>query len=171
MTQARVDIEGSVDEVVRVLRHLGSAGRHATGGNAGGSTERPASAGDEAAPATGTQGVAGCRETVPREWTETLAGEFLAGLEPETRRMALHVWRAGAAGIHRRVLCQRMEATPGELRSMLMRMGHALRRFQQERGVALSRPVAANSPLQSYFVGPEFAAAATADVFGDVGCP
>jgi hypothetical protein len=52
-----------------------------------------------------------------------------------------------------------------------MRMGHALRRFQRERGVTLSRPVVANSPLQSYFVDPEFAAVATADVFGDMGRP
>ena len=33
-----------------------------------------------------------------------------------------------------------------------------LGRFQRERGMALSRPMAANSPLQSYFVDPEFAA-------------
>ena len=52
-----------------------------------------------------------------------------------------------------------------------MRMGHALRRFQRKRGLSLPRPVAANSPLQSYFVDPEFAAVATADVFGDVGRP
>ena len=44
------------------------------------------------------------------------------------------------------------ELTPVELRSLVMRMGHALRRFQRERGMALSRPVAANSPLQSYFI-------------------
>ena len=81
------------------------------------------------------------------------------------------MWRAGATGIHRSALCQRTELTPGELRSLLMRMGHALRRFQQERGVTLSRPMAANSPLQSYFVSPDFAAAATADAFGDVGRP
>ena len=52
-----------------------------------------------------------------------------------------------------------------------MRMGHALRRFQQERGVTLSRPVAANSPLQSYFVDPDFAAVATSDAFGGMGRP
>ena len=83
--------------------------------------------------------------------------------------MALQVWRAGAAGIHRSALCQRTELTPGELRSLLMRMGHALRRFQRERGVTLSRPVAANSPLQSYFVDSGFAAVATSHAFGGVG--
>ena len=108
-------------------------------------------------------------ETALGVWTETLAGEFLAGLEPAARRVALHVWRAGEAGIHRSALCQRTELTPGELHPLLMRMGHALRRFQRERGVTLSRPVAANTPLQSYFVDPEFAAVATSDVFGDVG--
>ena len=49
---------------------------------------------------------------------------------------------------------------------MLMRMSHALRRFQRERGIMLPRPVAANSPLQSYFVDPDFAAVATSHMFG-----
>ncbi len=64
------------------------------------------------------------------------------------------------------VLCQRADLEPVELRSLLMRMGHVLRRLQRERGLALSRPVAANSPLQSYFVDPEFAAVAS-DLFGE----
>ena len=49
---------------------------------------------------------------------------------------------------------------------MLVRMGHSLRRFQRERGMTLSRLVAANSPLQSYFVDPDFAAAAS-QMFGE----
>ena len=81
--------------------------------------------------------------------------------------MTLHVWRAGAAGIHRSALCQRAELTPTEPRSLLMRMSNALRRFQRERGMTLSRPVAANSPLQSYCVDPDFAAVATSDMFGE----
>ena len=103
--------------------------------------------------------------------TETLAHEFLAGLDPVARRTALHVWRTGAAGIHRSNLCQRAELTPVELRSLLMWMGRVLQRFQRERGVSLSRPVAANSPLQRYFVDPGFAAVATSDAFDGVGCP
>ena len=158
VAQMRVEIEGSADEVVRVLQQLGSPGRNA-----------PAGTGDDATQTTETQGAAGSDEAAPTEWTEALAGEFLAGLDPAARGMARHVWRAGEAGIHRSALCQRAELTPGELRSLMMRMGHAVRRFQQERGVKLPRPVAANSPLQTYFVDPEFAAAATADVFGDVG--
>ena len=163
--QMRVEIEGSADEVARVLRQLGSAGRDAPEGGTGGSMETPAGSGDDAKPAAGTPGASGSDEAAAAEWTEALAGEFLAGLEPAARRMALHVWRAGEAGIHRSVLCQRLELTPGELRSLLMRMGHALRRFQRERGLKLPRPVAANSPLQSYFVDAGFAAAATSEVF------
>ena len=53
-----------------------------------------------------------------------------------------------------------------ELGSLLMRMGHVLRRFQRERGMALPRPVAANSPLQSYFINADFAAVAS-DMFGE----
>ncbi len=171
MTQMRVEIEGSADEVVRVLWELGNAGRNAPAGGDVESTETLDGRGEEATPATGTSGVAGSNETAAGEWTEALVSEFLAGLEPAARRMARHVWRAGEAGIHRNALCQRAELTPGELSSLLMRMGHALRRFQRERGMTLSRPVAAHSPLQSYFVDPEFAAVATSDVFGDVGRP
>ena len=49
---------------------------------------------------------------------------------------------------------------------MLIRMGHALGRFQRERVLALSRPMAANSPLQSYFIDPDFAAVAS-DLFNE----
>ena len=128
--------------------------------------EAPAGSGGERA-AAGSETVASAYERPPGEWTETLAGEFLAGLEPAARRMARHVWRAGEVGIHRSVLCQRAELTLGELHSLLMRVGHALRRFQQEHGVALSRPVAANSPLQSYFVDHDFAAAANSQMFDE----
>ena len=58
------------------------------------------------------------------------------------------------------------DLTPVELRSLLMRMGRVLQRFRRERGMALSRPVAANSPLQSYFMDAEFAAVAS-DLFGE----
>ena len=43
-----------------------------------------------------------------------------------------------------------------ELRSLLIRLSRVLGRFQRERGMALSRPVAANSLLQSYFIDPDF---------------
>ena len=170
MTQLRVEIEGSADEVVRVLWHLGNAGRNPAAGG-GGSMETPAGNGDDATPASGAPSAEGSHEPAPGEWTEALAGEFLAGLDPVARRMAQQVWRAGEVGIHRSALCQRAELTPAELRSLMMRMGHALRRLQRERGVTLSRPVAANSPLQSYFVDPEFAAVVTSDAFGGAGRP
>ena len=165
MTQMRVEIEGRADEVVRVLWRLGSAGRHTTTGGAGGSMETPEDNSDDATAATETPGASGSDEAAAAEWTEALAGEFLAGLDPMAREMALHVWRAGEVGIHRSALCQRAELTPAELGSLLMRMGHALRRFQRECGVTLSRPVAANSPLQSYLVDPGFAAAANSQMF------
>ena len=68
MTQVRVEIEGSADEVVRVLQQLGTAGRHGTAGGAGGPVETPAGSHDDAMWATGTQGVAGSPETAPAEW-------------------------------------------------------------------------------------------------------
>ena len=166
MAKMSVEVEGSVDEVMGVLRQLGIAGRPATGGDADRSTERPGDDVGETAPAAQAQVMAVTHEVSPGEWTEALARGFLSGLQPAARRMALHVWRAGAAGIHRSALCQRAELTPVELRALSMRMGRALARFQRERGMILSRPVAANSPLQSYFVDPDFAAVADSEMFG-----
>ena len=51
MTRMSVEIEGSVDEVVGVLRRLGSAGRRSTVGDADRSTERPGDGVGETAPA------------------------------------------------------------------------------------------------------------------------
>ena len=167
MTRVRVEIEGGADEVVRVLRQFGNAGRDAIAGDAAGTNERSTSSDEDVPPVGVTKGVVGSRELALGKWTEALAGDFLAELEPTARRMALNVCRAGAAGAHRSVLCQRTELASTELRSLLMRMGHALRRFQQERGMTLSRPVAANSPLQSYFIDLDFAAVANAKMFSE----
>ena len=166
MAKMSVEIEGSVDEVIGVLRRLGITGGPATASDADRSTEQPGAGVREPAPAAEAQGMAVADEVPPGEWTETLAGDFLSGLQPAARRMALHVWRAGAVGIHRSALCQHAELTPMELRSLSMRMGRALARFQRERGMTLSRPVAAYSPLQSYFVDPDFAAVADSEMFG-----
>ena len=100
----------------------------------------------------------------PGRWTEELAADFTAGLDVVARRVMFQVWRAGERGIHRNVLCQQADLAPVELRSLVIRMGHALGRFQRERGMALSRPVAANNPLQSYFVDLEFAAVAASQI-------
>ena len=167
MVKLHLELEGDVGEVVRALRRIGG------GDNEDGEVQdgpRPAPAGDstsavDTVPEPGTTATSAA--LVPGHWTEELAGDFVAGLDPVARRMTLQVWRAGAAGIHRSALCQRTELTAAELISLLMRMGHALRRFQRERGMTLSRPVAANSPLQSYFVDPDFAAAAASDMFGE----
>ena len=100
-------------------------------------------------------------------WTEMLATAYVAQLDPEAREVVGHAWRAGAAGIHRNALRQRTGLTSEQIRPLLLRMGHRLRRFQRERGQALPRPVRANSPLQSYFVDPGFAAAASAAMFSE----
>ena len=52
MTQMRVEIEGSADEVIWVLWELGSAGRNAPAVGANGSTETPTDSGEEATSAT-----------------------------------------------------------------------------------------------------------------------
>ena len=150
MVWIQVEVVGDVDEVIRFLGHLGGATVRIPDGRQI-SAPQPA-AGSPAPPSGG--------------WTEQLAADFTASLDAAARRTALYVWRAGTAGIHRRTLCQRADLTAAELRSVLMRMSHALRRFQRERGIMLPRPVAANSPLQSYCVDPDFAAVATSHMFG-----
>ena len=103
---------------------------------------------------------------LPGRWTEELATDFTASLEVVAGRVMFQVWRAGERGIHRNVLCQRADLAPAELRSLLIRLGRVLGRFQRERGMALSRPMAANSPLRSYFIDPDFAAVAS-DLFNE----
>ena len=166
MVKLHLELEGDVGEVVRALRRIGG------GDNAGGEVRdgpRPAPT-EERTAAVGTvpePGTTAASATLlPGRWTEELAADFMAGLEPAGRRVALHVWRAAERGIHRNTLCQRTDLSLVELRSLLIRMGRVLGRFQRERGMALSRPVAANSPLQSYFVDPEFAAVAS-DLFSE----
>ena len=166
MVKLHLELEGDVVEVVRVLRRIGG------GDNEGGEVRdgpRPAPA-EERTSAVGTvpePGTTAASATLaPGRWTQELAADFTAGLEVVARRVMFEVWRAGAAGIHRNTLCQRTDLSPVELRSRVMRMGRVLGRFQRERGLALSRPVAANSPLRSYFVDPEFAAVAS-DLFNE----
>lgn len=166
MTTMSVEIEGGVDEVILVLQQLGSTVRHTTAGDAGLPMETLAGNGEETTPVSGARIVRVSSDAFPREWTEALASEFLARLDIVARRVALHVWRAGAAGIHRSALCQRAELMPSELHSLLVRMGHMLRRYQEERGMILPRPVVSNNPLQNYFVDPDFAAVAAPQMFG-----
>ena len=166
MVKLHLELEGEVGEVVRVLRRI------AGGDNAGGEVRdgpSPAPAGERTAavdtvPEPGTTATSG--ELLPGHWTQELAADFMAGLDPGARRMTLHVWRAGATGIHRNTLCQRTVLSPAEPRSLRVRMSHVLWRFQRERGMALSRPVAANSPLQGYFINADFAVVAS-DMFGE----
>ena len=167
MVKLHLELEGDVGEVVRVLRRIGG------GDNADGEVRdgpRPAPTGERTAavdtvPEPGT--TAASATLAPGHWTQELAADFTAGLDDAARRVMFQVWRAGERGSHRNVLCQRADLTPMELRSLLIRLGHALGRFQRERGMALSRPVAANSPLQSYFINAEFAAVAASQMFGE----
>ena len=166
MVKLHLELEGDVGEVVRALRRIGG------GDNEGGEVQdgpRPAPT-EERTSAVDTVPERGTTATsamlLPGRWTQELAADFTAGLEVVARRVMFQVWRAGERGIHRNVLCQRADLTPAELRSLLIRLGRVLGRFQRERGLALSRPMAANSPLQSYFVDPEFAAVAS-DLFNE----
>ena len=166
MVKLHLELEGEVGEVVRVLRRIGG-GDNVDGEVRDGSrpapTEERASAVDTV-PEPGT--TATSATLAPGRWTEELAADFTAGLDVVAGPVLWHVWRAGERGIHRNVLCQRADLTPVELRSLLIRMGRVLGRFQRERGMVLSRPVAANSPLQSYFIDPDFAAVAS-DLFNE----
>lgn len=170
MTRISVKIEGSVGEVIRVLRQIGTAEPHAIVGDTGRSTDIMTVSGGETSSAARLQMSNAADEPPPREWTESLARAFLSRLQPAARRMLLHVWRSGSTGIHRSTLCQHAELTPEELRSLLIGMRFVVRRFQQEHGVTLSRPVVANSRQQNYFVNPDFAAMVKSEMF-DHGTP
>ena len=166
MVKLHLELEGDVGEVVLVLRRIGG-GDHAGGEVRDGPRPAPTeerTAAVDTVPERGTTATSAM--LLPGHWTQELATDFTAGLEVAARRVMFQVWRAGERGIHRNVLCQRADLTPAELRSLLIRMGRALGRFQRERGLALSRPIAANSPLRSYFVDPEFAAVAS-DLFNE----
>ena len=166
MVKLHLELEGDVGEVVRVLRRIGG-GDNADGEVPDGPRPAPAEERTAAADTVPEPGTTATSATLaPGNWTQELAADFMAGLDVVARRVMFQVWRAGAAGIHRNTLCQRTDLTPAELRSLLIRMGRVLGRFQRERGMALSRPVAANSPLRSYFVDPEFAAVAS-DLFNE----
>ena len=161
MVKLHLELEGEVGEVVRVLRRI-CGGDNADGEVPYGPRPAPAeerTAAVDTVPEPGT--TATSATLAPGRWTQELAADFTAGLDVVARRVMFQVWRAGAAGIHRNTLCQRTDLTPAELRSLLIRMGRVLGRFQWERGLALPRPVAANSPLQSYFINAEFAAVAS----------
>ena len=167
MVKLHLELEGDVGEVFRVLRRLGggdSAGGEVRDGPRPAPTEERTSAVD-AVPEPGT--TAASATLAPGHWTQELAADFTSGLDVAARRVMFQVWRAGERGSHRNVLCQRADLTPVELRSLVMRMGRVLGRFQRERGLALPRPMAANSPLQSYFVDPDFAAVAASRMFGE----
>ena len=167
MVKLHLELEGEVEEVFRVLRRLGGGGNEdgeVRDGPRPAPTEERASAVDTV-PEPGT--TATSATLVLGHWTQELATDFTAGLDVVARRVMFQVWRAGERGIHRNTLCQRMDLTLVELRSLVMRMGRVLGRFQRERGLALPRPVAANSPLQSYFINAEFAAVAASQMFGE----
>ena len=167
MVKVHLELEGEVTDVFSALSRIVGGASDVAWSPAGPQTAAGEWIPAETPTAPGPEIAITSAELPPARWTEELAGDFMAGLEPAGRRMALQVWRAGAAGIHRSALCQRTELMPAELISLLMRVGHELRRFRRERGMTLPRPVAANSPLQSYFVDPDFAAVASSQMFGE----
>ena len=153
MVKVDLELEGNAEDVVRGLRRIVDG--------AGMGTVVP-ELGHVLSQADEVAGSGVATDMPPlASWTEAMAADFVAGLGVGARRLVLHVWEAGDTGIHRSVLCRRAELSPAELRGLLMSMGHALRRFQQQRGMRLSRPVVSNAPLQTYFVDAEFAAVAS----------
>ena len=106
MVKLHLELEGDVDEVVRVLRRIGG------GDNGDGEVRdgpRPAPTGErtsavDTVPEPGTTATSAALP--PGRWTEELAADFTAGLDVVARRVMFQVWRAGERGIHRNVLCQ-----------------------------------------------------------------
>ena len=130
-----LELEGDVGEVVRVLRRIGGGdnedGEVRDGPGPAPAEERTAAV--DTVPERGTTATSAA--LAPGHWTQELAADFTAGLDVVAVRVLWHVWRAGAAGIHRNTLGQRTDLSPVELRTLVMRMGRVLRRFQRERGM------------------------------------
>ena len=161
MVRVDLELEGSAEDVVRGLRRIVDG--------AGMGTVVP-ELGHVLPPADEVMGSEATMDMPPvSTWTEAEAADFVAGLGVAARRVVLQVWRAGDAGIHRSALCRRAELTPAELRALLVSMSHTLRRFQQQRGMRLSRPVVSNAPLQTYYIDAEFAAVASSGMFDAAG--
>ena len=107
MVWIRVEVAGDADEVARVLGHLGGATVRVADG------ERISTMGQdrwETNPVLEPSAEEISPAPLSSGWTEELAADFTASLDAVARRMTLHVWRAGAAGIHRSALCQRTDA-------------------------------------------------------------
>ena len=146
MVKIHLELEAEADDVVRTLRRICGVAPDVGQGHADAQIAPADPNQSEPAAVLEPETIASAAALPPARWTEELAADFMAGLDPMARRTARHVWRAGAAGIHRSALRQRTELTPGDLHSLLVRMGQSLRRFQLERGMTLHRPVAANKP-------------------------
>ena len=154
MVKLHLELEGDVGEVVRVLRRIGG-GDSEDGEVPGGPRPAPTGERTSAVDTVPERGTAATSATLaPGRWTEELAADFTAGLDVAARRVMFQVWRAGERGSHRNVLCQRADLTPVELRSLLIRMGHALGRFQRERGMALSQAGGGQQPAAELFHRP-----------------
>ena len=82
--------------------------------------------------------------------------EVLEPLIPE--RVNTHQFGGGRHGLP-------TAPVPTEPCTLLMQMGRALRRFRWERWTTLYWPMEANSRLQSYFVGADFATGVNSRMF------
>lgn len=167
MVKLNLSFEGDVDEVVRMLRRIGNAMLSGGPEPPGASTGPPYSGMPEAA-AVAESETGTLHPAQPRGgWTEELATDFAAGLDPVSRGVVRQIRAAGNHGIHGRQLCQRAALTPEELRRLLISMSYEVRRMQRKRKTVLSRPVVADTPLQRYWLDAEFAAVATSPMFGE----
>ena len=77
MVKISVEIEGSADEVIGVLRRLVNTSERATAGDADRSTEQPAAGVRETTPAAEAQVMAVADEVSPGAWMEALARDDL----------------------------------------------------------------------------------------------
>ena len=108
MVKLHLELEGDMGEVVRVLRRRGGRGTtQAARFGMGRVTPQRRREQRQWALFRSPGTTAASATLLPGRWTEELAADFMAGLEPAGRRVALHVWRAAERGIHRNTLCQR----------------------------------------------------------------
>ena len=98
MVKMHLELEGEADDVVRTLRRICGVAPDVDPGHAGAPIAPAEHNQSELVAVLEPETTASAGAPPLARWTEELAGDFMAALDPVARRMALHVWRAGAAG-------------------------------------------------------------------------
>ena len=98
MVKMHLELEGEADDVVRALRRICGVAPDVDPGHAGSPIAPADHNQSETAVVLEPETTASAGAPPPARWTEELAGDFTAGLDPVARRMALPRLAGGRMG-------------------------------------------------------------------------